>query len=158
MPQKGVRRAVEDGPPQRLAPPGFLDEAFGKQRLHGIVALHAAHLLDVRLRHRLAVGDDGQRFQHRLRERPLFQRLQKCLHLRGKLRADGQKHLAARAVELQAVALQGKMVGKLGKRRFHLRCRHVHRMGQVFHAHRVAGDEEDSLDDGAQFLHANTSA
>ena len=31
-------------------------------------------------------------------------------------------------------------------------------MGEILHAHWIAGDEEYGLDDRAQFLHANTSA
>ena len=46
---------------------GFNEAAF-KQRLHRAVNVHAADLLDLGARDGLAIRDDGERLQRRLRE------------------------------------------------------------------------------------------
>src|SRR5687767_8096141 len=47
---------------------GLLDEATFEQRLHNAVDRHAANLLDLGARERLAIRDDRQRFKGGLRQ------------------------------------------------------------------------------------------
>ena len=56
------------GRPITSALPVLLDQSAFQQRLHDAVHRHAADLLDLRPRQRLAVSDDGQGFQGRLGE------------------------------------------------------------------------------------------
>ena len=71
--QELLRRAVGDGPARRPAPaarPHPADLHQHVERAGG--GGHAADLLDLGARHRLVVGDDGQRLQCRLGQAPLL--------------------------------------------------------------------------------------
>ena len=60
--------AVGHRPAHHLGAPDLLDQSALDQRLHHAIHAHAAHLLDLGARDRLAIGDDGERLQRRLGE------------------------------------------------------------------------------------------
>ena len=56
------------GRPRRVRPPELADESAVQEAAHDMARVDAADALDRPARHRLAVGDDGQRLQRRRRE------------------------------------------------------------------------------------------
>src|SRR5262249_26029463 len=56
--QELARRLVEEGPPRRLLAAGHADEPALEEIVEDRVGAHAAHGVELRLRHGLLVGDD----------------------------------------------------------------------------------------------------
>ena len=150
MLQEFIGGLIEQGPAEGFPSSAFLDKTAVYERLHGIIAFHAAHGFDIALGDGLAVGDDGQGFQHCLAERLLLDGLQKQLHLRRKLRADGEEHRVSRAVQLDAAVLEGEVIPQLSKRFLQFGNGEIHGMGQHIHAHRIAGNKQDGFNDGSE--------
>ena len=60
--------AVQDRPARRVRAALLHDQPLVQQAPHDVVGVDAAHPLDAATRHRLSVGDDGERLQRRGRE------------------------------------------------------------------------------------------
>ena len=96
--EEGPGGGVQRRPARRIAMADDVDPAAALQRLDDLRRhRHAADVLDVAARHRLAVGDDGQRLHHRARiARRLFrlQALDEGLELRPGLEAPAARQAA----------------------------------------------------------------
>ena len=147
MAQERVRRAIENRPAERLLASDLLDQPLGDERLHRIIAFHAANLLDLRLGDGLSVRDDRQRLHDGLGKRLLLHRLEQLFDIGRVVRPRRQLHMRAEAQQPQPPPL--KIIAALQRveRLLELRLADLHRAADVLLLHGVARDEENGLDD-----------
>ncbi|MNV49014.1 hypothetical protein D3C71_1409490 [compost metagenome] len=108
--QKLARGSEQRGTTRGIAVTDHFDPAAVLERLHDLGRdRHAANVLDIAPRHRLAPGHDGQRFHHgaRVLGRLLgAQALQVALHARATLKTPARRQLHELQATVGPVALQ----------------------------------------------------
>ena len=116
MLQEERRRAIEERVARQLAASHKAHELKIHERLHDRIHGDAAYLLDLRLRDRLAVGDDRKRLERRAGEAVRTVELEKRAHVAPALRRRLQAVRAACAHENESASAALKLLLETAQR------------------------------------------
>lgn len=148
MAQEVKSGTVEDGPAGGGGPAALLDQPQVEQGVQDAGAIHTTQRFDGRPGDRLAVGDNGQRFQGSRREPARVVQPQETLDVRGGL--GGRDELDPLAQALQADAACSMLARPLVEDRGDHLFIPLESLGQVGHADGLRGDKEQGLKQGPQ--------
>ena len=149
MGQERLVGAVGHRPARRLAAAAQPDPAGLQQHVEGSLRRgHAADVLDLGARHRLVIGDDGQRLDGGARQLPRHRRF--VGQQPGEIARGAQRPFAGNANQVHAARLV--LFLQLGEQRAHVDTGRQ-ALPQNFFVERALGGEQQRLEN-AQFLRA----